>query len=81
MRVFTDRNYGADIDGNRGYSSTEIELDLSDDEAIREMIREEFNDTACYVYCTDEGSIEVEISDYFTDDEIEKMEDLYYGEE
>ncbi len=79
MKIYTDKNYGADIDGNRGHQVTEYELEYTRDETeeISEILFE------CGYTSEDIGSVEIEyqdiyievdLQDYFV--ELEKLERL-----
>lgn len=64
MRVYIDRNYGADADGNRGITSIDYELEDSDADAIAERLFEQGYDGS-------ESSALVELYSDVIDDYIE----------
>ncbi len=75
MEVYTEKNFGADADNNRGISATFIDLDPTDEPAIKEALQklidngeyESFDDmpekVSIYLYCDQVGD-EVEFEVY-----------------
>ena len=64
MRVYVDRNYGSDADGNRGITSIDYEIEDSDADVIAEKLFEKGYDGS-------EGSACVELYSDVIDDYIE----------
>jgi len=69
MNVYTEKNYGADADGNRGVSMTFVELDDTEDERnmIAEEIFEDFlqNPTGSKSVEFDCTDFDVDFSEYY----------------
>jgi len=79
MKVFKDDSYGADIDGNRGTTVYEYELEKSDRDYIVECIMEQYEpDETRYTvtfdnpYTGEDIDIEVDIYEWLSDDEIKE---------
>lgn len=62
---FTEENYGADIDGNRGEKQIEVEIEESDAEEIVDCLYDDFISGA------DTGTFTVVLNNPHTDDGIE----------
>lgn len=84
MITTIENNYGCDADGNRGYRAVFHELDYRDEDTIRCQIEEQYESDiksyTVYVYSDvsdEEIEFEVDITDYFTKEEIEEMDKQY----
>lgn len=68
MRRIVDKNYGADADGNRGITQIDYEIDMEDEQEIKEQVAE-------YLSSLDEDEdryeeIEVVLFDPITGEEV-----------
>jgi hypothetical protein len=68
MKSYLDKNYGADIDGNRGIPMLEYELEPSDEFSIIEQILDAYPDVddrpSSMVIEIDGIEFEIDVGDY-----------------
>lgn len=86
MRVYIERDYGADADGNRGYDQTQLEFEDTQEEIneIRDLFIDKFKEdgtTERVKYSFDiecEGEffedIDLNANDYFTKAELDLID-------
>ena len=68
MRRIVDTAYGADVDGNRGITVVDYEIEVEDELAIKEQVREYLDE--CGREDEDPVELEVVLFDPVTDEEV-----------
>lgn len=74
MRI-TQEYYGVDADGNRGEWRKYAELEEIDADEVKELIAEQYDGSDQYLIEIDGFEFEVFASEWFTNDEIDILEE------